>query len=316
MAYADSIFNIGLLFFAVLTLGALSGYFSERVGIVNIGINGTMTFGALFYCIYAGLLYGGGSPQYASTSIGANLGNESFLLPMLLSAITTILVGLLFGYTTIKLKADHTIAGTAINLLGTSLGAFLTNPLGAEILGAEELRNPYTQYMSIDNSNFYGTTLILFFLVLVFALILIFVTKRTKFGVRLVSIGENPNAADSQGIKVVKYQWIGIIIASVLSGFAGSIYMYSGNSFIGDVDGLGFLAIAIMIAGSWKVPLITIVSFVFSILVGVSKQTIAGVDSNLLLIIPYACSLVVLVLFSKKIRGPKYAGLHFDKSRR
>lgn len=310
-----SVFDSGLIFFAVLSLGALSGYFSERAGIVNIGINGTMTFGALFYCIYAGLL--NGSALEGNSSAAGSLGIESFLLPMILSAISTILVGLLFGYSTIKLKADHVIAGTAINLLGTSLGAFLTNPLGNSILGVEDLRNPYKKYLPISEG-FFGSTLIVFLIVLVLIIVLIAVMKWSKFGLRFVSIGENPNAADSQGINVIKYQWTGIIIASVLAGLAGSIFMYRDYqlSFIGDVDGLGFLALAIMITGSWRIPLIGIVSFLFAILVSISKQTIRDVDPNLLLIIPYAASLAFLIFFSKKIRGPKYAGMHFDKSRR
>lgn len=305
----SAIFDVGLLFFSILALGAMSGYFSERAGIVNIGINGTMTFGALFYCIFAGLINGG--------KIG-NLGNESFLLPMILAMACSSLIGWLFGYATIKLKANHIIAGTAINILGASLGMFLTNPLGTAIMGTEELRNPYTSYLSLGGSNFYGTTLIIFFLILILIGVLFFLMKFTRFGLRMISIGENPNVADSQGINVYNYQWKGLIISSCLAGLAGAIFMYRSPNvaFIGDVDGLGFLALAIMITGSWRIPLITIVSFVFAILLGISKQPIAGVSNDLLLMIPYAFSLLALIIFSKKIKGPKNAGNNFDKSKR
>ncbi|MEG1820613.1 MAG: ABC transporter permease [Malacoplasma sp.] len=307
----QSIFNLGLLFFSILSLGAMSGYFSERAGIVNIGINGTMTFGALFYCIFAGLINGG---KFGS------LGNESFLLPMLLAMICSPIIGLLFGYATIKLKANHIIAGTGINILGASLGMFLTNPLGTAIMGTEELRNPYIGYMPIGGtaSSFYGTTLIIFFLVVVLIVTLYLIMKYTKFGLRMISIGENPNAADSQGINVYNFQWKGLIISSCLAGLAGAIFMYrSPNvSFIGDVDGLGFLALAIMITGAWRIPLISVASFVFAILLGISRQSIPSVSNDLLLIIPYAFSLVALILFSKKIKGPKNAGNNFDKTKR
>lgn len=308
---ASWIFDSGLIFFAVIALGAISGYFSERAGIVNIGINGMMIFGALFYCIFAGFMNGnkfGGA------------GNETFIIPMILATLCTSVVGLLFGYATIKLKANHIIAGTAINILGASLGMFLTNPLGVAIMGTEELRNAYSPYLKIggDSSNFFGTTLIIFFLVLVLIIGLWWLMKYTRFGLRTISIGENPNAADSQGIDVYKFQWKALIISAMLAGLGGAIFMYRqpGVSFIGDVNGLGFLALAIMITGAWRIPLITIVAFLFAILLGISNTPISGVNSDLLKIIPYAASLVTLVLFSKKIKGPKNAGINFDKSRR
>lgn len=303
-----NILNIALLFSLILGLGAISGFFSERVGIVNIGINGMMTFGALFYCIYGGLINGG-----TAGFKGGMAGDGSFLLPMLLSAITTILIGLLFGFAVIKLKADHVIAGTAINLLGASFGIFLNSSLGFSILGVEELRNSYTQILKIGDTNLFGSTLILFFLIGFLILGIWLFIKYTKFGLRFTSIGENPYAADVQGINVTKYQWIGLIISAALAGLAGSIFMYNSTSFRGDVDSLGFLSLAIMIAGAWRIPLISLVTIVFAFLVSISKQIIPDVSSDLLLILPYAFTLLTLVVFSFFSFGnpPKHVGKHF-----
>ncbi|MGL5591238.1 MAG: ABC transporter permease [Mycoplasmoidaceae bacterium] len=303
-----SILNMALLFSLILGLGAISGFFSERVGIVNIGINGMMTFGALFYCIYGGLINGGNAGYK-----GGMAGDGTFLIPMLLSAVTTIIVGLLFGFAVIKLKADHIIAGTAINLLGASLGIFLNSSLGFSILGVEELRNSYTQILKIGETNLFGSTLILFFLIGFIVLGIWLFMKYTKFGLRFTSIGENPYAADVQGINVIKYQWIGLIISAAIAGLAGSIFMYNSTSFRGDVDSLGFLSLAIMIAGAWRIPLISLVSIVFAFLVSISKQTIPNVNSDLLLILPYAFTLLSLVVFSFFSFGsaPKHVGQHF-----
>ncbi|MGL4647287.1 MAG: ABC transporter permease [Mycoplasmoidaceae bacterium] len=306
----DSIFNLTLLFSLVLGLGALSGYFSERVGIVNIGINGMMIFGALFYCIYGGLMNGSsvGDPE-----IGGNAGNWSFFIPMILAAASTILVGLLFGLATIKLHANHVVVGTAINLLGTSFGIFLTNSLGYSIIGAEELRNPYDPFLKIGDTVLFGSSILLFVLIGLGVLVLWFMMNYTRFGLRLKSIGENPYAADAQGINVNKYKWIGLIISSVLAGLAGAIFMYNTTSFRGDVDSLGFLSLAIMIAASWRIRLICLISFVFALLVAISKQQIPDFSSDILLLIPYAFSLVTLIVFSffKFGSAPKFAGKHF-----
>lgn len=306
------LFDIALLFFAVLSLGSLSGFFSERVGIVNIGINGMMIFGALFYTIFGGLMNG----SSLGNNLGGSAGNWTFFIAMILASVCTIVVGLLFGYSTIKLKADHIIAGTAINIFGAAIGMFLTNSLGRTITGNDQLTNPYKEFWKIGDGFFFGSSLLIFFLVLALIVALYVVIKFTKFGLRFISIGENPNAADSQGINVVKYQWIGIIIASMLAGLGGAIFMFTSTTFNGDVNGIGFLALAIMITGSWRIPLISIVSILFSLLVGFSKIGLQNVNSDALKIIPYAASLVALILFSKKIRGPKFAGQHFDKSRR
>ncbi|MGL5640446.1 MAG: ABC transporter permease [Mycoplasmoidaceae bacterium] len=304
-----SILNMALLFSLILGLGAISGFFSERVGIVNIGINGMMTFGALFYCIYGGLINGGNAGYK-----GGMAGDGTFLIPMLLSSVTTIIVGLLFGFAVIKLKADHIIAGTAINLLGASLGIFLNSSLGFSILGVEELRNSYTQILKVGETNLFGSTLILFFLIGIIVLGIWLFMKYTKFGLRFTSIGENPYAADVQGINVIKYQWIGLIVSAAIAGLAGSIFMYNSTSFRGDVDSLGFLSLAIMIAGAWRIPLISLVSIVFAFLVSISKQTIPNVNSDLLLILPYAFTLLSLIVFSFFNFGnaPKHVGQHFS----
>ncbi len=304
------VFDLTLLFAVVLGLGALSGYFSERVGIINLGINGMMIFGAIFYCIYGGLMNGGNAGYK-----GGNLGEWSFFIPMILSSLSTILVGFLFGLATIKLNANHIIAGTAINLLGSSFGIFLTNPLGSTILGTDELRNSYKPFLQIQGTSIFGSSIIIFILVAILVATIWVFVKYSKYGLRFRSIGENPFAADSQGIDVIKYQWIGIIISSAVAGLAGSVFMYQGTAFTGDVDSLGFLSLAIMIAGMWRIKTIAIVSIIFALLVSVSKQTFpeANISSDLLLIIPYALSLLSLIIFSyfKIGQAPKNLGKPF-----
>lgn len=312
--------NQSLLFFVVLSLGALGGYFSERVGIVNISINGQMIFGALVFTIFAEIF----QPL---------LGNMSFAIPMLLSMVFTLLASSLFGLLTIKLKANQTVAGTAINLLAAGLATFTTQPLGPILSHGQhpKLTSNYLSLHEFGNSGFFLTTLMLFVVIGLVIFGLWLMMRFTPFGLRLRAIGNNPNAVDAQGINVTRYQWIAISISGLLSGLAGAIFMYQQPGFFeGNVSGFGFLALAILIAGSWRIPLIFVVSIVFAVItkifvnINIISAASASVDvskrinipSDIGRLIPYAITFVGMIVFSKYNAAPKNIGIPFDKARR
>lgn len=303
-----NIINLTFLFASVLMLASLSGYFSERVGIANIGINGQMIFGALMFCIFAEIFY-------------SKLGNESFALPMLFAMVLTLIMSSLFGFLTITLKANQIVAGTAINLLGAGLGTFLTEPLGQLISNGvhTKLQSEYLGIMGIDGSTFFLSTLLIFIAVVVILVGLLIMMKYTPFGLRLRAIGNNPNAVDSQGINVLKYQWIAVTISGLLAGLAGALYMYNlGGAFLGNVSGYGFLALAILIAGSWRIPLLIVISIGFAFLTKLFEQlTISKeIPKDVSYIIPYAITLVGMIAFSRWNVAPKNIGIPFDKTKR
>ena len=117
-------FNTAFMLFVVLGLGSLAGYFCERVGIVNIAIDGQMIFGALNFSIF-GMLF--------NNWLGEDLSGGIILVPILISVVISLLLSWIFGLLTIKLKADHVIAGTAINLVTAGLATFITVPLGSSL---------------------------------------------------------------------------------------------------------------------------------------------------------------------------------------
>lgn len=307
MELAGIITNNTFLFAAILILGACSGYFSERVGIANISINGQMVFGALMFAIFSEIMY-------------EPLGKESFFLPMLLAAIFTIVSSSLFGLLTIKLKCDQIIAGTAINLLMVGLGMFLTEPLGPVLSGGvdSKLTSHYVSLVEINNSGFYLTTILLFVLFVGIVVGLYLIIKFTPFGLRLRSIGNNPNAVDAQGINVEKYQWISLTIGGVLAGFGGALFLFAANNapFSGDVSGVGFLAIAILIAGSWRIPLLIAVSILFATITKVCENYKQNIPTDIAKMIPYVITLVAMICFSKFNKPPKNLGIPFDKTKR
>lgn len=322
--------NTFLLLFVVLGFGAMAGYFCERVGIVNIAIDGQMIFGAFVFAIF-GMLFNQAFP---------NVGGLLFLVPMLLSILCSVLLSWLFGLLVIKIKANHVISGTAINLVVAGIGTFITAPLGSAISNGTnpKLITSFAPQWRIqgelgESSFFFGETIFIFIIALVIIGIAMFVINKTRFGLRFKAVGDNPNAVDSQGLNVNKYKWIGILISGLFASSAGAIFLYGGstmypqsNYFEGNVAGLGFLALAIVVSGAWKIPFISIAAMIFAVLVAVFNQSAAIAPELITQIgtyskyitkaIPFVVSLLMLGVFSWKSVAPKALGKHFDKSLR
>jgi simple sugar transport system permease protein len=188
------IFNYTLLFGAILLFGALSGVISERVGIVNIGIDGMMCFGAVFFGIFS-------APLFKLSQFGPG----TLIMVLMLTMLCTTIAGAMHAFATIKLKANHIISGTAINSIGLPLAMFLNNPLGMSLYNSVNLNAGYSDFLYVGSS-IYGSSIIIFVIALLVAGGIYFFMVFTKTGLRYCAIGENPNAVDAQGINVHKYQ--------------------------------------------------------------------------------------------------------------
>lgn len=312
---SESILSDASLYAAVLILGAISGYFSERVGIANISINGQMTIGALVFTLFATILH----KQLGNSLSNTNM-EATFIIPLLLAGLLTIPTALLFGFLTIKLKTNQIIAGTAINLLAAGVASFVTGPLGNRIAQKTFLSSDYLGLLKQGDglSTIYIGSFLILGAVILITIGLFIMMKKTPFGLRLYAIGENPNAADAQGINVYKNQWIALSISGILAGIGGGLYAYSTRTtFNGGVGGIGFLSLAILIAGVWKIPLIMLVAVGFAAI----SQTITRLDAKTIppevgKFLPYLITLVALIAFSKYSVAPKNIGIPFDKSKR
>jgi simple sugar transport system permease protein len=162
---------------------------------------------------------------------------------------------------------------------------------------------------------------------MVLTLVLLFcsfvVLFKTRFGLRLVSCGEHPQAADSVGINVYKMRYAGVLISGFCGGIGGIIYISAVNSqwdFIYGVAGAGFLALAVMIFGQWHPVKIALAALLFGVFRAVA-DTYSSFDFLVKLVpgeaykmLPYMISLVVLAFTSKKSRAPKAEGIPYDKS--
>lgn len=303
-----------LIYSSVLILVALGGMFSERSGVINLGLEGVMAFGALGGAF---VLYGFPGTTSPFIIVTATL---------LVSAVFGMFFSLLLAVAAINFKADQTLVGTAINMLATAASTVIvkaynnarsggTNP--SAILDYIDTRTAFVfKIGSLELNVYMLVTLVL----LILAYVILY---KTRFGLRLQACGEHPQAADSVGINVYKMRYAGVLISGLCGGIGGVIYISAVNSqwdFIYGVAGAGFLALAVMIFGQWKPLRIALAALLFGVFRAIA-DTYSGFDFLVHLVpgevykmLPYIISLVVLAFTSKKSRAPKAEGIPYDKS--
>jgi len=305
-----------LIFASVLLLVALGGCFSEHSGVINIGLEGIMVMGALGGALMMKFLPDG-TPAVAV-----------ILMVIVASVLLGILFSLLLGVAAIQFKADQTLVGTALNLLGTAAAVVVVRAINM----AENPDNVSTtvSYMKEKEAFLMKIGKFEFNWFMLIALILLIaayvVLYKTRFGLRLCACGEHPQAADSVGINVYKMRYAGVIISGALGGLGGVVYITAGVSewkFENGVAGFGFLALAVMIFGQWKPVNIGLAALLFGLFRALSnvytgfdflmKLNIPGTLYNMF---PYIISLIVLIFVSKKSRAPKAEGIPYDKGQR
>ena len=304
-----------LLYAVVLSLVALGGMFSERSGVINIALEGIMAIGGLAG-VFVLSLFGGSMPTPALVA-----------LSILASAVAGLVYSLLLGFSAITLKADQTIGGTALNMMATAFAIVVVkafNNANANGSGASSAKLTY------DNSAFIyklGPVTINIFLIIGIILLIcshVFLF-RTKWGRRLRACGEHPQAADSVGINVYQWRYIGVMISGVLGGIGGFAYIVPSvttwNFEVG-VAGAGFLALAVMIFGQWKPYRIAAAAVFFAVfrsLANIADSTILstlGWSKNIYSMMPFIASMIILAFTSKNSQAPKAEGIPYDKGAR
>ena len=305
-----------LLFASVLILVALGGCFSEHSGVINIGLEGIMVMGALGGALMMKFL-----PDGTSAIV-------MIVLVVLASILLGMLYSLLLGVAAINFKADQTLVGTAMNLLGTAAATVFVKAMNT----AESVDNVSStiQYINAKKAflvNINGFEFNWFMLLALIALVCSYVVLyKTRFGLRLRSCGEHPQAADSVGINVYKMRYAGVLISGMLGGLGGIVYITAGVSewkFEYGVAGFGFLALAVMIFGQWKPTRIALAALLFgffralgNVYTGFEFLKALNLPSGVYNMLPYIVSLIVLAFTSKKSRAPKAEGIPYDKGLR
>lgn len=310
----DSTFRIA----TPLVLAALAGLFAERAGVVDIGLEGKM-LAAAFAAAAAAAVTGSPWPGLAA-GIGAS-----------------VLLAVLHGYVSISQRGNQIVSGMAINIAVAGLAPTLANywfqkggqtpflmdesrfsaitlPLAGALKDVPLLGQLYSEILSGHNLITYVTVA----LVPLTAWIL----YKTRFGLRLRAVGENPEAVDTAGISVVLLRYQAMIIAGVLCGFAGTVLSTGlGAGFIRDMSaGKGFLALAAMIFGKWK-PVPTLLACLLFGFVDALQGRLQGVEFPLIgeipvqftIMLPYVLTVIILAGFVGKIQAPRASGIPYEK---
>lgn len=305
-----------LIFASVLLLVALGGCLSEHSGVINIGLEGIMVMGAL-----------GGALMMKFLPAGT-----SAFVVVLLTVLASILLGmiysLLLAVAAVNFKADQTLVGTAMNLLGTAAATVFVKAMNT----AADPDNVSSTIQYLDGRkaflvNIGGFEFNWCMLLAVIALVIAYVVLyKTRFGLRLCACGEHPQAADSVGINVYRMRYAGVLISGVLGGLGGIVYIIAGVSewkFENGVAGFGFLALAVMIFGQWKPTRIALAALLFgffralgNVYSGFDLLSNLNLPSSVYNMLPYVISLVVLAFTSQKSRAPKAEGIPYDKGQR
>lgn len=312
----EQIFPYAIMFTIPLLITALGGLFSERSGVVNIGLEGLMVVGSFVGAFVIFRLQSVWANQAAAIWVG-----------LLAAVIAGVLFSLLHAFASVHLSANQVISGTAINMLAGAVTVFLARNMTGS--GNIRIQTPFRPFdvpflsdIPVIGSLLFTRTHWTTWLILLMVLLSAFIIKRTAFGLRLRSCGEFPQAAEAAGVNVRKMRYVGVMISGGLSALGGAVLLVTiAGEFTGSVAGLGFLALAALIFGQWK-PLGILAATLFfgfaSTIANVSQAVPAlqAIPPILLKVFPYVVTLIALIIFSRSSQAPKAAGEVFESGKR
>ena len=282
------LFTTTLMYSTPLIFTALGGVLSEKTGVINIGLEGMMTIGA-----------------FSASLVAIKTGNP--WLGLMAGGIGGLLLAILHAIASVRYKGNQVVSGMAINFLGSGLAIFLsriffegtsmTPPLDLE----KKIPSFFGQYATV-------------YLALIVTFIIWFVLTKTVLGLRMISIGEHPKSADAAGLNVSFYKTIGVLSSGFLAGIGGASLSIAIVSIFRPtlISGQGFIAIAALIFGKWR-PVQTALACLFfgfsqALVIFLGGKENLQVSSQLLSILPYVMTLVILVSFMGNTASPPALG--------
>ncbi len=302
----------GLSFSLPLFIMAIGGIYSEKSGITNLALEGFQGFGAFtgaFVTVYLYGIFGAESsvPYYAG-----------FLFAVIGGGIFALLHALLC----VKFNANQVISGVVMNILAVALTSFLTKRINASMFGSNA-----NKFMLGASSRLtipiIGEVYPFEVMIVIVSIVMWYVMYRTVYGMRLRACGDNPHSADAAGINVYAVRTVAVLISGCLSGMAGMSFAYSVSAnFSPDIYlGYGYLSIAALIFGNWSIlpSLFACLMFGFARSAGSAVIHQLGLPSSyndLVRILPYVLTLLLLVFFGKNNRSPRALGQVYNKGQR
>lgn len=286
-----------------IALAAMGGAFSERSGIINIGLEGMILTGA-----FTGVLgsYYTGSPW----------------LGVILAVLAGALLGYIFALFTIKFKADHVVAGVGLNILALGATTWLMQILwgsrgsSPNVTGLSEISIPVLKDIPVIRE-LIGTQSPLVYLMIILVICGWYLMFKTPLGLRIRMTGEHPEAADTLGINIKGVQYFSVILSGAFSSLGG-VYLSLGhlNWFSNNMSaGRGYMALAANIFGQWNPLGGLAASFLFSFSDAIQMR-LQGLNLNLanelIQMIPYLLTVIVLAGTVLRSRPPAALGKHYE----
>lgn len=311
-----SMITLTLIYSTPIIITGLGGLYSERSGVVNIGLEGLM-------------MMGGFSAATSIIFFEKLNGTTAPWLALLVGALIGGIVSLLHAYLSINLQSNQVISGTAINMLAIGITIYLSQIIFGQQRtetfqkGFVKTTFPVLSDIPIIGDIFFKNIYPTVYVAVILVIITWYSVYKTRFGLRLRATGEHPHAADSMGINVYKMRYIGVFLSGILAGLGGSVMVLTQDTqyTVASIHGMGFISLAALIFGKWKPFGVLGASLFFGF-----SQVLSLYSSDFPLLsklpfeffyaFPYIFTIIALVIFSGKTVGPKASGEPYDKGKR
>lgn len=293
-----------------IVLGALAGIWSERAGVVNIAIEGMMLTGACF-----------GFTAFTLLQSAGMVTGTALLIGVIVAALSGGIMATLHAWLSITFRTDQVVSGTVINILAIGVTSFVRREiLFSSEAGRETLQQipipVFSDIPVVGDILFNGRPIFyaMFILLIVTHVVLFY----TRWGLRMRAVGENPRAADTLGVNVIRTRWINVIIGGLIAGLAGAWFSLetTGNFDDNMTSGRGFIGLAAMIFGKW-LPFGAFgggLLFGFSDALGQRFQVLGvPIPPQFLQMVPYVITIIVLAGLVGRAVAPKADGVPYEK---
>ena len=296
---------VGILELSVpMAFAALGEVICERAGVINLGTEGVMLVGAI-------------------SAFSATFFLHSGFLGVAFGAFAGALLGILMAFIAVTLQQDQILSGLGIYFLGLGLSGFLYEALFSaigstiRIEGLPRLPIPILSQIPVLGNSLFSMDLIEY-LAFVALIVVILVITRTTFGLSLRAVGENPSAADTLGVSVVKTKYVAVIVGATLAGIGGAYLALASHAFQAEniTAGRGFIAVAMVYFGKWKPARAFFGTFLFgaAYLLGAFFQVVGSfIPYYFLLMVPYVLTLVMLIAIARGARQPTALGVPYTR---
>ena len=309
-----------------LLFGSTGEILTEKSGNLNLGTAGVMYVGGISGVIGA-FLYEQNAANFNPVL--------AFIIPFISSIIGSLFMGLIYSVLTVTLRANQNVTGLALTTFGVGFGNFfggslikLTNSSMPSIVLSKtslvfKTTLPFASKLGWFGEVFFSYSFLAYFSIAI-AIVMSFYFNRTRSGLNLRAVGENPATADAAGISVTKYRYVATIIGSGIAGLGGLGYIMDnlGGNWEYTIDAIGWLAIALVIFSLWKPNLAIIGSFVFGALYKIGNY-LPGISTTMkpmIKMLPFVVTILVLIITSirnkKENQAPEGLGLSYFREER